>query len=115
MEPLGNDRWRGAFEVGALGRHAYSVVAWVDAWATWVRDLRKRVDAGQDVGVDLRIGAALVAAATERASGPAAARMAAATTGLGRGRVAGRVALALGAELDGLMTAHPDRRWATAW
>ncbi len=115
MEPLGNDRWRGSFRVDVLGRHAYSVVAWVDAWATWVRDLGKRVDAGQDVGVELRIGARLVAAAARGADVEASARLAEIATRLGRGRIAGRIALALDAELDELMTAHPDRRWETAW
>jgi starch synthase (maltosyl-transferring) len=114
MEPLGNDRWRGTFTVETLGRHAYSVVAWVDAWRTWVRDLRKRVDAGQNVALDLRNGAGLLASAARRADGVEAERLAAIATTLGRGRVAGRVALALSAELEELMTSHPDRQWETA-
>ena len=35
MEPLGNDRWRGSFIVDAIGRHEYTVAAWVDHWVTW--------------------------------------------------------------------------------
>jgi starch synthase (maltosyl-transferring) len=115
MAPLGNDRWRGTFTVEALGRHAYTVVAWVDPWSTWVRDLRKRVDAGQDVTVDLRIGAALVAAAAERAAEPAATRLTAMAADLERGPMVDGVVLALGPELAELMEAHPDRRWETAW
>ena len=38
------------------------------SWATWRRDLRKRLDAGQDVSVDLQIGAALVDEAAARAT-----------------------------------------------
>ena len=67
MEALGNDRWRASFKVEALGRHAFTVAAWADAWGTWHRDLRKRLDAGQDVSVDLQIGAALVEDAAGRA------------------------------------------------
>ena len=70
MEPLGNDRWRASFTVDGgrpLPLHASS--AWVDRFATWPHDLAKRLDAGQDVAVDLLVGAALVEAAAARATG----------------------------------------------
>src|SRR4051794_8866966 len=44
MEALPNDRWRGEFTVTQLGRWIYTVVAWVDPFKTWRRDLRKRVE-----------------------------------------------------------------------
>jgi starch synthase (maltosyl-transferring) len=69
MEPLGNDRWRATFELAELGRYEYAVSAWVDRFRTWQHDLAKRLEAGQDVRVDLRIGALLVDAAAERARG----------------------------------------------
>ena len=64
-----NDRWWASFTVGREGRYEYSIVAWTDRFATWLRDLRSRLDAGQDVAVDLLIGADLVDAAAERAAG----------------------------------------------
>src|SRR3954447_12879386 len=67
MEPLGNDHWRASFPLTALGRYHYTVTGWVDDWRTWVHDLSKRVEAGQDVTVDLRIGARIVEAAAARA------------------------------------------------
>ncbi len=115
MESLGNDRWRGSFVVDVLGRYGYSVVAWVDEWTTWVGDLRKRVDAGQAVGVDLLIGAELVATAARRAEGPAAERLAVMATALRGGRMAGRIALALGDKLGQLMTAYPNRLLESVW
>ncbi|MGH9360367.1 MAG: maltotransferase domain-containing protein, partial [Thermoanaerobaculia bacterium] len=75
MEALVNDRWRGAFRVSELGRWRYTLVGWVDPWTTWRGDLRKRLAAGQDVAVDLRIGAELVRAAAGRAEGEAAAAL----------------------------------------
>ena len=39
----------------------------MDPFKTWRRDLKKRVDAGQDVAIDLRAGAALIREAGERA------------------------------------------------
>jgi starch synthase (maltosyl-transferring) len=69
MEPLGNDRWRASFPTDQLGRYQYSVEGWIDHFLTWRRDMEKRVAAGQDVSVDLLIGADLVEAAAGRARG----------------------------------------------
>jgi starch synthase (maltosyl-transferring) len=68
MAPLGNDRWRASFKVQALGRSCYTVQGWVDHFKTWSRDLKKRVDAAQNVSVDLLIGAQMVEEAQGRAS-----------------------------------------------
>ena len=67
MQPLGNDRWRGEFEVQTLGRYRYALQAWVDWFRTWQRDLKKKVDAGQDVAVELLVGAGCIEAVQGRA------------------------------------------------
>jgi starch synthase (maltosyl-transferring) len=59
MEPLPNDRWRASFPLERIGRCEFHVSGRVDRWQTWRHDLAKRVEAGQDVTVDLQIGAAL--------------------------------------------------------
>lgn len=69
MASLGNDRWRGSFTIQKLERYWYCVQGWVDHFKTWSRDLSKRVDAGQDVSVDLLIGAKMVEDAQNRAVG----------------------------------------------
>jgi starch synthase (maltosyl-transferring) len=69
MRLLGNDRWRGEFSVEKLGRYQYTVEGWVDRFQTWRSELLKRVAAGQDVHVDLLIGAALIEEAAARATG----------------------------------------------
>src|SRR5690349_23898014 len=78
MEPLGNDRFRAEFTPKEQGRWVYTVTAWVDRFKTWRRDLQKRVDAGQDVAMDLLVGAALVREASEQAAKAADARVLAA-------------------------------------
>ena len=116
MEPLGNDRWRGAFTVLELGRYLYTIEAWVDPFATWRHGLDKKVEAGLEVDVDLQIGGALVQAAAERAAGADAERLRAwASTLRGRGNRAGRLRLAQDEALDALMRSHPDRRQATSY
>ncbi|NLC69782.1 MAG: alpha-1,4-glucan--maltose-1-phosphate maltosyltransferase [Desulfuromonadaceae bacterium] len=68
LTPLVNDRWRGRFRVTGLGRYLYAVTGWVDHFATWQRDLKKRVAAGQDLSVELLIGAELVDKAARSAA-----------------------------------------------
>src|SRR5919206_2612049 len=75
MVPLGNDRWQGCFCVSQLGRYFYRLQAWVDHFATWYEALRKRVEAEQEVQIELLIGAELIAAASQRATGPDAAAL----------------------------------------
>ncbi len=68
MEPLVNDRWRATFDVAELGRYEYTIVGWHDPYKGWHRDLLKRIEADQGIGVDLLIGAELVEAAAARAT-----------------------------------------------
>jgi starch synthase (maltosyl-transferring) len=111
MEALGNDRWRASFTVAHLGRYEYAVAARTDAWASWRRDLRTRLEAAQDVSVDLLIGADLVAGAGERARDADAATLAGWAAELrGEGSTEARANLALDDDLDALMGRHADRR-----
>src|SRR5438874_2267007 len=48
MRPLGNDRWVGSFEVDRCGRWLYTIDAWSDRKATWIGELRRKVEARQD-------------------------------------------------------------------
>jgi starch synthase (maltosyl-transferring) len=68
MRPLVNDRWQAEFTVTAEGRWEYSVEGWVDAFRSWRRDMAKRIEAQQDVAVDLLVGARLVEQAGTRAA-----------------------------------------------
>jgi len=69
MEPLTNDCWRGGFKIADLHDYEFTLLAWVDHFRTWKRDLAKRLEADQDVSVEMRIGADLVEQARGRASG----------------------------------------------
>ena len=113
MAALDNDRWRAEFPVDRLGRHRYTVTAWVDRFATWRHDLRSRVDAGQDVAAELPIGAALVHAAAERGGADRIRLAGLAAQIAGEAASADRAGVALGDELAALMARHPDRSLAT--
>jgi starch synthase (maltosyl-transferring) len=69
MQSLLDDRWRGSFPVTETGLYRFSVRARIDEFATWRDDLKERSSAGQDLTVELQVGADIV----ERAAGRARA------------------------------------------
>src|SRR5688500_2353249 len=117
MTFLGNDRWRAAFQVGMLGRWCYTITGWVDHFATWRRDLAKKVAAQQNVQVDLLIGAKFIDAASQRATTEerhALSRWGKALASEDKPDEE-RIRLALSAELDTAMARNPDRRFASTY
>ena len=64
-----NDHWIGEFEVEELGRYQFSIRAVVDDFSTWREELGVRAQAGQDVGVQMVVGAEIVQACATRAKG----------------------------------------------
>lgn len=99
MRPSGNDIWTGTFRVDKIGCWRYSILAWIDHFATWAHELAKRIAAqkdaataedvsksiaglnvgsnsgASDIVLALRSGAELVQAAAQRAHGKAAQRL----------------------------------------
>ncbi|TVR05785.1 MAG: alpha-1,4-glucan--maltose-1-phosphate maltosyltransferase [Spirochaetaceae bacterium] len=72
MEDRANDEWEARFPVTELGDYRYTVRAWVDHFDTWQADLVKKYQAGQNVGVQLLIGARMLEEAAARAKNAAA-------------------------------------------
>ena len=113
LEPLVNDRWRASFEVTKLGRYSYTLEAWLDPFKGWCRDLARRVEAGQDVDVELQIGAQLIEEAAKRAHGRDQTRLERSAALLRTGDNV--VELALDEDLQVLVGHYPDRQKATVY
>ena len=103
MQATGNDLWSGAFVVDKVGAWNFTIQGWVDHFATWANDLKKRLaaqrqpkladpiiaarpnanaelgvgsnPAAQDIALALRSGAALMDEAVARARGNDAKRL----------------------------------------
>jgi len=58
MHALGNDIWRGTFVVDRIGGWSFCVLGWVDHFATWSGDLKKRIAAQADPALSDAIPAA---------------------------------------------------------
>lgn len=104
----GNDVWRASFVANQLGRHHFTVIAWVDAFASWRRGLERKVAAGAEVSVELLEGAVLVDEAAIRAGNDPILR-AQASMLRGDRPLAERVNAALAQELADVMARAPDR------
>jgi starch synthase (maltosyl-transferring) len=64
------DRWAGQFDVDRLGRYAWTIEAWTDAFASWREELRRKIDARQsDLSSELSEGEVLLEQAAGRAKG----------------------------------------------
>jgi starch synthase (maltosyl-transferring) len=117
MSPLVNDRWRGAFAVGRLGFYYYTIHAWIDPFQSWVRDMRKRIAAGQkDLAVEMHIGAILAETAVKRAEREDAPRLARWITRLKSGSGGLDTFLhEMNNDLVPLMSRYPQERFPTRY
>ena len=53
---LENDQSCGEFQVLQLGCYQYTPVAWIDEFKTWVKQIRKKIIANQNVAIDITLG-----------------------------------------------------------
>ena len=116
MKSLVNDRWRGFFRVEEIGRHLYTLQAWVDRFLTWRRDIKKKVDAGQEVAADLLIGSDLIQNAATQATGADETMLSSwAELLVSDKSMSEKIRLALDVNLARLVSRYPDRGHATRY
>ena len=113
MVPTVNDRWRGEFMVGELGRYFYTIQGWIDAFETWSRQFVKRVEAGQDITQEVEVAARMIEAAAARADSSDSNRLLAYAAAVRKGRAT--ATSALGGELAQLMNRYADKSLAVTY
>jgi starch synthase (maltosyl-transferring) len=116
MVSLGNDRWRGEFRVLDVGRYGYTVEGWIDRFKTWRSDLIKRSDTGQDIHVELLIGAQIIQDVAARATGEDADFLRRSMRQMREEKdIESRKNTALGVELLNAAQRYPERHFATQY
>jgi starch synthase (maltosyl-transferring) len=76
MRMRDNDRWSAAFRPARVGRHAFTIEAWADEYASLCHDIDVKFQAGVDHQPDLGEALRLIEEALARAIGPAKAALA---------------------------------------
>jgi starch synthase (maltosyl-transferring) len=107
-----NDRWTGEFTLAKNVRYEYTIEAWTDEFGTWRTEISKKVDAGQNVELELIEGRRLVEDAFERSHDK---RLRETLAGFDASGYEGRVALLRSEGVGGLMDGHPDRTASTVY
>ena len=70
MQPLKNDEYSGSFDVSTVGHYHYRVRAWINRFATWQDQFRRRVEGGEsqdEIESELTAGVSLLKAAAQDA------------------------------------------------
>ena len=115
LKPLVNDRWQASFKVAKIGTYFYTLAGWIDRFKSWSRDLEKRIEAGQDLTVELLIGADLVIKACKRAIGVDGEKLQGFAKALRSKETSceQKVKIALSLELARLMYVYQEKRFVT--
>ncbi|MGI8730405.1 MAG: alpha-1,4-glucan--maltose-1-phosphate maltosyltransferase [Solirubrobacteraceae bacterium] len=115
---IDGDRWAGEFEVTELGRYTWTIEAWIEPFAGWRDELRRKIDAGEtELAGELSEGVVLLERAASRATGDDRKRIAAALAVLRdeRADASQRYAAALDVALQDVVERHPDRSRSTVF
>lgn len=77
MRDLGNNGWRGQFNVPEQGRYVFCIEAWIDQFASFRYELEKKFGAGVPISLELQEGRNQVQMAVERSTGELSEQLAA--------------------------------------
>jgi starch synthase (maltosyl-transferring) len=75
FKELSNDEWTVSVPFYEIGFHEYRVAAWVDHFIFWYEGFQKKLHEGQDMSVELLIGANLLEGSVKRAKGEDRAKL----------------------------------------
>jgi starch synthase (maltosyl-transferring) len=77
MIDLGNNGWRGQFNVPEQGRYVFCIEAWIDQFASFRYELEKKFGAGVPISLELQEGRNQVQLAAKRSTGELSEQLAA--------------------------------------
>jgi starch synthase (maltosyl-transferring) len=116
MRHINNDRWRAEFTVSKPGTYYYTLKGWVDHFKTWQHDVQKKAAAGQDIRVELKMGAEWVLAVSRRAGEPDKDVLEQWSGVLSADNDSSKdISLAMSPELTELMRRHPPEKWMSVY
>jgi starch synthase (maltosyl-transferring) len=116
LNALYNDRWQAELRVSRLGLYRFAIEAWTDEFATWLHNVQRKFEAGQEVELEFAAGAKLIEQALERVAGAGdgAKELESFKRRLTDGSAEERMSAAVEPSLGALMAAHPNREFSTS-
>ncbi len=107
-----NDRWTASFPLTKNTRYEYTIEAWPDHFGTWREEVEKKVEAGQNVELELIEGRQLIKEAAARSKDE---RLRGILEDLDGMDYEERLALLRSPETHEVMDLHPDRSRSTTY
>ena len=114
LQEEANDLWKGGFLVSEMGFYDYRLIAWVDHLKTWHKGFKKKQADGQEMGVELQIGANFLSEKADALKDHDHHRVTEAIQRLG-GHEQEAVEYVLSSEFAGLLHDYPLRRHVTVY
>lgn len=109
-----NDLWAGEFQVTKMGPYLFTIRAWIDRFKSWQTDLRKRLDAGQNVDSELPVAVSIIRNILERVEGRDRAQLEEFIHFLdGKNPKKMKIQLALDEGIASIAARHPDSERVT--
>jgi starch synthase (maltosyl-transferring) len=103
MHAVGNDRWRAPILPDRIGRHEFTIEAWIDKYGTLCRDLEIKASAHIDVDVEIAEARHLLECANRHARGDRREVINSALNWLRDASVESRIAVLLASDLREVM------------
>jgi starch synthase (maltosyl-transferring) len=103
MQELVNDSWEGEFTPTSVARYVFRLEAWIDQFASYSYELRKKNGAGVPIHLELEEGRVHLARAAERSQAELRQQISAVLERFGQSEPAAQVALLLHGETAALM------------
>jgi starch synthase (maltosyl-transferring) len=114
MRPGVNDRWSAGFSLTSVGSWTFHVEAWLDHFGGFVRDTRRKQDAGQPLTLEAREGLAMLLQAAKGKQTSARAAVKTICSGLPKLPLEEQIAILLAPETQEAMRTTDPKAFLTA-
>lgn len=115
MQDHPNDVWTAEFKVEKKGFYHYKVEAWVDHLLTWLKGFRKKYEDGQQMTVELQIGARLLHQTSKGYSKTKAKKLVDIARSLEEDTYEHAIETVLGSDFKQLVHDHPMKQFQTEY
>jgi starch synthase (maltosyl-transferring) len=105
----GLDQWTGSVELTDNAMYVYTIEAWTDVYASWCDEMEKKLEAGQNVTLELREGRELIGETAGRATGADAESLGEILKRFDQLDDVGRAGLLMDDKVRAIETRWPDR------